>query len=209
MFDKQVDKSHYDFDSYMSKQRWSSVWHQLDEIQKTKPSSVLEIGAGLGVLKAVAKRFDIDIKTLDIDPELEPDYLSSVVNMPFNNEEFDVVCAFQMLEHLPYDVALQAFQEMVRVSKGKVIISLPDAKAVYRFLLQVPKLGSIEFFYTRPRLSSLKHKFDGEHYWEINKKGYSLKKIMKDFSSFALLENNYRVNENPYHRFFIFNKFNF
>ena len=48
------------------------------------------------------------------------------------------------------------------------------------------------------------HKFDGEHYWELNKVSYSLEKVLRDFSEHAALINTYRVPENPYHRFFIF-----
>lgn len=206
MFQKQVDKSHYDFEKYMSKQRWNSIWHQLDEIQKLKPDSVLEIGPGLGLLKAVSAQFGIKVETLDIDPELKPDYVASATDMPFQDSSFDVTCAFQMLEHLPYDQSLKVFHEMVRVSKRYIVISLPNAQRVWRFTAELPKLGVNEFFLKRPRIRLPTHKFDGEHYWEINKYGYELKRIIKDFSIGLKLINNYRVSEYSYHHFFVFEK---
>jgi len=127
---KQVDKSHYDFDRYMSKQRWCSFWHQLDEIQNLKPSGVLEIGPGPGLFKIVAEKFGLKVDTMDLDPELNPDHLGSVTSMPFGDATYDVVCAFQMLEHLPYEVSLQALDEMLRVCRRYVVISLPDARPV-------------------------------------------------------------------------------
>ncbi len=59
----------------------------------------------------------VKIETLDIDLVLNPDYVASVFEMPFNDAQIDVVCAFQMLEHLPYEKSLLAFKEMSRVAK--------------------------------------------------------------------------------------------
>ncbi|HFE37487.1 MAG TPA: class I SAM-dependent methyltransferase, partial [Gammaproteobacteria bacterium] len=129
---KQVNKEHYEFQRYLSKARWNSVWHQLDEVIRLQPESVLEIGPGPGVFKNMATLFGVKVETLDIDPELMPDHVGSVTALPFEDNSYDVVCAFQILEHLPYDVALRAFNEIVRVSRSHVVISLPDAKPVWR-----------------------------------------------------------------------------
>ena len=203
---KQVDKTHYQFKSYMSKDRWCSVWHQLDEVIQLQPKNVLEIGPGSGVFKQMGTLFAVPVETLDLDPELNPDHVGSATALPFRDNAYDVVCAFQMLEHLPYETSLQAFKEMARVSQRHVVISLPDAKTLWRYRFQLPKLGVHDFFIPRPRLSAPIHKFDGEHYWEINKKGYELTKVLKDLSQICELVKTYRVVENPYHRFFIFKK---
>ena len=48
-----------------------------------------------------------------------------------------------------------------------------------------------------------KHKFDGQHYWEIGKISYTLKKIIKDLRSSGFeIKKTYRVFEFRYHRFF-------
>ncbi|MFZ2268822.1 MAG: class I SAM-dependent methyltransferase [Azonexus sp.] len=203
---KQVDKSHYQFQNYMSKARWCSLWHQLDEILRTEPEKVLEIGQGQGLLKAIAAQYGIRIETLDLDPELNPDHIGSATEIPLADSMFDVVCAFQMLEHLPYDLSLQAFREMARVCRKHVIISLPDAKHIWRYQFHVPKIGPMDFLIPRPSFGEQTHKFDGEHYWEINKKGYGLDRVTRDFSSICRLIKTYRVSENPYHRFFVFEK---
>jgi len=202
----QVNEGHYAFSRYMSKQRWASIWHQLDEIIKLDPERVLEIGPGAGVVKAMSKVFHLSIETLDIDPALGPDHLGSATALPFENNVFDVVCAFQMLEHLPYEKSLQAFEEMVRVSTRNVIISLPDAWRTWRYVAYVPKFGSYDFLLPRPQRKLPVHKFDGEHYWEINKSGYALNEVVKDLSRYCQLKCTYRVQENPYHRFFVFQK---
>lgn len=204
---KQVNKSHYDFRAYMQKPRWCSIWHQLDELLKIEPDRVLEIGPGPGVLKVVARQFGLKIETLDLDPELQPDHLGSATEIPLEDASFDAVCAFQMLEHLPYESSLKAFGEMLRVSRRYVIISLPDAKPVWRYRLHIPKIGAFDFLLSRPTLRKHPvHVFDGEHYWEINKRGYSLKRVIEDYSGRAILRKTFRVRDNPYHRFFVFEK---
>ena len=203
-YEKQIDKSLYEFSKYMSKERWCSLWHQLVEIQKLNPRRVLENAPGPGLFKILGGRSGINVETLDFDPDLEPDHVGTVTALPFENATYDVVCAFQMLEHLPYDDSLVAFQEMVRVSGGHVVISLPDAQAVWRYRIHIPRFGIHDFLIPRPKLSLPVHSFDGEHYWELNKRGYSLKRVISDFSKFSCLVETYRVIENPSHRFFIF-----
>lgn len=203
---KQVEKGHYEFNRYLSKQRWCSVWYQLDEVQKLQPNRVLEVGPGPGLFKTVAATFGISVETLDIDPDLKPDHVGSATAMPFSDGSYDVVCAFQMLEHLPYEAALQAFGEMARVSRRHVIISLPDARPVWRYQVHIPKYGPWDFFIPRPLFKASVHVFDGEHYWEINKQGYSLDRVIADFSRRLKLSKTYRVFENSYHRFFVFER---
>ena len=171
---KQVEKSHYEFKRYMGKGRWNSVWHQMDEVIELNPEKVLEIGPGPGVFKKIGNLFDINVETFDIDPELAPDHVGSATALPFADHSYDVVCAFQMLEHLPYEKSSQAFREMVRVSKAYVVISLPDAKLVWRYRFYIPKFGVFDWLLPRPFAKTRVHAFDGEHHWEINKRDYEL-----------------------------------
>ena len=203
---KQVDKSHYEFSRYMCKARWNSVWHQLDEVIRLNPESVLEIGPGIGLFKLVGRLYGVRVETLDIDQELEPDHIGTVTSLPFEDNSYDVVCAFQILEHLPYERSLIGLREMARVSRSKVVISLPDARPVWPYKIHIPKIGVLNLLIPRPFFKEKKHEFDGEHYWEINKRGYSLKKVISDFSSIygMKLIKTYRVYEFPYHRFLVF-----
>lgn len=206
MYQKQVDEQHYCFPKYIHKRRWMSLWHQVDEILAIQPERVLEIGPGPGLFKVVASAFGIKVETLDLDPDLNPDHLGSATDLPFVDDAYEVVCAFQVLEHLPFEDSLEAFREMTRVARDKVIISLPDAKIVWPQTLYIPKLGYRNFMISKPQLGLQKHQFNGEHYWEINKLGYKLDRVIEalELAGNTKLEKTYRVNEYPYHRFLVF-----
>lgn len=205
MENKQVTKNHYKFSKYVVKQRWISLWHQLDEVIALKPSRVLEIGPGPGLFKAIVNHFDISVETLDIDPDLNPDHVASAQRLPFDDNSYDCVCAFQLLEHLPYEHSLKAFSEMIRVAKRHVVISLPDAKAMWTYTIHIPKIGPKTFHIPKPGFRPILHKFNGEHYWEINTQGYPLKKIIADFTKLNIkMIKTYRVDELTWHRFFVF-----
>ncbi len=199
----QVERSHYEFQKYVGKPRWISMWHQLDELMRLRPEKVLEIGPGPGLFKATAAQFGITVETLDLDANLNPDHVGSVTDMPFEQDSFDVVCAFQVLEHLPYEMSLKGYREMRRVSRGNLLISLPDTKLVWRYAGYIPKIGGFDWLMPRPFAKPKQHEFDGEHHWELNKRDYPLDRIMGDFSDDEIVIRTYRVQENPYHRFFV------
>lgn len=204
---KQADKSHYQFNNYVNKYRWISIYHQIVEVLAINPATILEVGPGPGIFKSLAEHFDISVTTADIDIELHPDCVTTAINLPFIDNSFACVCSFQMLEHLPYEYSLKAFREMVRVAKKSIVISLPDAKRLWTLSIHILKSGPINFHITRPRLQPLIHTFDGEHYWEINKRGYGLERVIADLTRQNVeLIKTYRVDEFPYHRFFVFAK---
>ncbi len=202
----QVDPDHYRFDRYMSQARWNSVWHQINEVQALRPENVLEVGPGAGVFQQAARLYGLKVETLDLDPALNPDHVGGVTRMPLEDNAYDVVCAFQVLEHLPYEDSLRGFAEMNRVARRFVVISLPDAKKVWRFRIHVPRFANRTFMIDKPFFKPRKHKFDGEHYWELNKEGFDLARVSKDLAAVCTLCHTFRVFEFPYHRFFLFEK---
>lgn len=203
---KQVPRDHYSFSVYMDSRRWHSLWIQLKKISELAPARVLEIGPGAGILKSVAKVSGIEITTVDHDLELNPDYVGSLQRLPFSDASYDLVCAFQVLEHLEYQKAIDAVLEMARVSAKHIFISLPNAQITWRYQLYLPKFGELRFMFPRPLWRPTKHRYDGEHYWEINKKGYELKKILKDLNAACPIKKEWRPYENPYHHFILMEK---
>lgn len=203
----QVEPNHYFNEFYDSKERWISYWHQINEIIKLNPKKVLEIGIGNGFVSKYLKERKLNIVTLDIDNRLNPDVVGSVLNIPLEDNSFDVVACYEVLEHLPYENFGRALSEIFRVSNSYAILSLPDVSRVYRLYIQIPKVGTFKRLMPLPRIKIPIHKFDGEHYWEIGKAGYSLNRIIEDIQKAGFkIEKTYRIFENPYHRFFIARK---
>jgi SAM-dependent methyltransferase len=204
----QVDSSQYE-SAYDSKKRFISYWHQIYEIQKLNANQVLEIGIGNGFISKYLKERSLDIITLDVDKRLHPKVLGTINQLPFIDKSFEVVACFEVMEHLPYSEFTKILSEINRVSSSYAIISLPDASLYYRIFLQIPKFGEFREIIQIPRIRKQKHEFDGEHYWELGKSGYSLVNIIDTIKKQIFsIEKTYRIFENPYHRFFVLKKCN-
>ena len=203
----QTELNHYFNEFYDSKERFISYWHQINEIIKLEPEKVLEIGIGNGFVSKYLKERNLNVITLDIDEKLSPDIVGSVLNIPFTDSSFDVVSCCELLEHLPYENFCKAVSEIFRVSKKYALLSLPDVSNVYHFYLHIPKIIILKKLIPIPNLQKEMHQFDGEHFWEIGKKGYPLSRIIKNIKkSGFIIKRNYRDFENTYHRFFILEK---
>lgn len=191
---------------YDSKERFISYWHQLNEIFKLKPSNVLEIGIGYGLTSAYLKNSGINVVTLDIKKEFNPNVHGNVLKIPFCNDSFDVVACFEVLEHLPFQEFNNALKEIKRVTNSYVILSLPDFSQVFRVLIHLPRIGVIKKLIP---LSFIKAPYHGaiSHHWEIGKKGYPLDKIIKIIKEQELkICDTYRLFDHPRHRFFLLKK---
>ncbi len=200
----QVDNTHYQFGKYCDIARWGSYHYQLSEIFKCNPKTVLEVGGGDGVVGAYLKKQGIQYTSVDVASDLNPDVVASVVSLPFEDNAYDVVVAFEVLEHLPFEEFSSAVAELVRVSKKHILISLPHYGPSLELWLKVPFLKRIKLALKIPHAP--KHHFDGEHYWEIGKAGYPLTRILNGLSAHATVVREYVPFENQYHHFFILNK---
>lgn len=195
--------AHYDI-KYDSKRRFVSYWHQISEILKCKPTRVLEIGIGNNFVARYLREKGVDVTTVDYDERLHPDVVADIRSLPFEDEGFDAVTAYEVIEHLEYKDFPSVLKELARVSFKKVIISLPDATHVWRIEFPIPGVTKVQFLVTIP-LFPRTHSFTkGGHFWEIGKKGYPLSRVLQTMKDAGLiLERTYRVYENPHHRFFI------
>ena len=191
--------------NYDDKNRWMSYWYQAKEVLSFNPRSVLIIGKGNGLIPEYLKLNSVKTVTLDINESLNPDVVASVTQMPFQDGEFDAAICAQVLEHLPYEDFGKSLSEIKRVVKNGAVVSLPHFGPAIRFLWKLPLFPEIKFLIKIPYPK--KHIYKGEHYWEIGKIGYPLKKIKDSMkrSGFSLA-GDFIVFENPLHHFFILKK---
>ncbi len=203
----QVPANHYRFEKYFFSARWMSYFYQIREIVNRKDiHSVLDIGPGTPFLRnsLVTFREDITYKTLDIAEDTHPDIIGGVTNIPIADNSYDVVCAFQVLEHIEYRDMEKALREMKRVSKKYVFISLPHFGPSVELSFKLPFIKRVKLAWKIPYMPV--HTFNGQHYWEIGKKGYSVQKIRKIMKKHFHIIDEYVPFENQYHRFYILRK---
>ncbi len=203
----QVKKEHYSFKSYFHKFRWMSYWYQLKEIVDRRDiSSQLDIGPGSTFLKKSLEvhRPDLVYTTMDIDKALTPDVIGSVTAIPFPDNSFDLVSAFQVLEHIEFKDFEPALMELKRVSRKYVFISLPHNVPSFDIQFKLPGVKRFSLAIKFP--FGQKHVFNGQHYWEVRKQGYSAKKILSIFKKHFDVIDEYVPFENQYHHFYILEK---
>ena len=122
----------YDFSLF---QFWMKRFHRavLEEVEKKKPASLLDISCGTGeLLKELYDKYNtITLEGIDFSEEmlakakekLPPTVKlmqGDVHHLPYKDTSFDMVVSTEAFHH--YDDQLKALQEMVRVSKSKVIV---------------------------------------------------------------------------------------
>jgi ubiquinone/menaquinone biosynthesis C-methylase UbiE len=206
----QVKKEHYKSSSYDDLLRWVSYYYQIDLVRKTKGKKILEVGVGNKSVTNYLKQNGFKISTLDIDKELSPDFVGDLRMMPLKKNSFETVLCCEVLEHLPFKDFEKCLRELRRVSKNNVIISLPYFSARFEVLFKIP--GTYRFFgkpilslFLRLNLPFIKKNFDGQHYWEIGYRGYSLRKIRKIIKKHFEIKEEVRPLINTYHYFFVLN----
>lgn len=200
----QVDRSHYG-PRYRSKDRWLSYFYQLKLVQRLGPQTVLEVGPGEGIVTDTLRKDGMKVVTCDIAPDLHPDLVASVLSLPCKDGEYELALACEILEHIRIEDVPLALRELARVSSKHVVISLPHPGQV--FLSGVFKLPlsawrgvrlQIPFFWKT-------HRFNGEHYWELGKKGTPLRRFVSMAESAGLtLVRSVKYADDPVHRFFVF-----
>lgn len=207
-----MPKNPFQTKKYDTLERFISYYYQIELIRELNPKTLLEIGIGSKVVSEYLKRMGIKVTTCDIDSNLFPDKVGDIRNLPFENESFDVVAAFQVLEHIPFSDFEKALKEMSRVSKKYAIASLPFRHTAFEIVLKIPFIRTIFkkpflSFCLRIPLIFYNERNLGEHQWELGLRRFSLSKIRKCFSKYFKILKEVRPTLNSYHHFFVLEKY--
>lgn len=198
-------------EKYDKLERFISYYYQIKLVREISPKNLLEVGIGSKVVSEYLKSMGIKVTTCDINPALLPDKVGDLRNLPFENETFEAVAVFEVLEHIPFSDLEQALKEISRVSKKYAIISLPYRHICFEMILKFPfirtilKKSFLDFCFRFP-LVFHNEKDLGEHHWELGLKKYSFKIIRKHLSRHFKIIKEARPVLNSYHHFFILEK---
>ena len=170
----------------------------------SEPANVFEIGIGPNLVSAFLTQQNISVVTMDRDILLKPQLSGTVLQLPLKERSFDTVMCCQVLEHLPFQEFNNCLKELRRITKKKLILSLPDRTPALSLLVRMPNLIFWDFMLIFP-WAIRKHINDiKRHCWEIGERGYPYKRLIKEIASAGFsVDRTYRVPDYSYHRFFI------
>lgn len=209
----QVDKKHYFQKKYDDLSRFISYFYQTDLATDLEPKNILEIGKGNGFFSDYMKKLGFAVTTCDFDKNLNPDVIADVRQMPLVDNSYEVVTAFEILEHLPFEDFPKALAELKRVSSKHAIISLPYKSTGFEWLLKFPgvrtlfKKPFLDFFLRLP-LKFGGIQISGQHYWEIDLWKTPLRKVRAEIEKHFRIIKEVRPAMNHYHYFFVLEKRN-
>ena len=123
------------------------------------------------------------------------------LELPFADASFDITCAFEVLEHLPFEQFDRAVAELCRVARTHVVISVPHFGPMFSFLLKIPFVPQIRAALKIP--FPKEHIFKGQHYWEVGKRRYPVSLIRKKLSMHGNIVHDFVPFGSFYHHFFV------
>ena len=195
--------------TYASLDRFISYSYQLRVIRASGARSILFIGVGDGLVADLLKKdHALVVTTLDIDPELKPDCVGDIRALPFPDASFDAVCAFEVLEHLPWEETQKGITEMARVSKTFALISVPHRRTGFAVAFKLPfmrrLLGrSVGSFALLLPVRFPGFAVSGQHYWEIDGWATSLRTFRRALAAQFDIDADFTPPLDYYHHFFL------
>jgi len=192
----------------LEERRFSSTQIQLTSVTDLGKSvaSIIEIGPGSGHFSTIMKGLDYSVKTADIKSQTNPDYLGDFRETEIP-ERFDMVAAFEMLQHLPYDDIPETLAKLADLSDKYVLISVQSRVHRAELSIEIPamlaprRLGlgrfrgrhSISTTWEWPRgKDRSKEAWEGRedywnsHYWEVGRKTFPRSRVLTDIESAGL-----------------------
>lgn len=208
--ERNLKKDAYFTESYFSMTQLCSLSHQINQIYKLKPSSVLEIGIGNGFVSTFLKRYGIDVCTVDINAALSPDIVCSIHDLPkhLTNRKFDLVVCCEVLEHMPFE-EFEKSLEIFKMYSDKLFLTLPSYSTWIGFsgFLRIPKICN-QLINVGIKISRKKDLEKNEHFWELGSSEQASRKNIK-----LILSKKYKQVEhgvftlNRYHEYFVCGEF--
>lgn len=149
-----------------SREHWELYWHQqrLMEGSVQPGDTFLEIGVGSGFTANYLRSKGMNVTTIDIDRDKNPDITANVVNYEFS-QQYDHVLAFEVFEHIPFEEFTTALQKIRNICRKHLFFSVPrNEKTLFSAQLLLPFLGKKEV-----AIRKLRGKIrEPHHFWEVD-----------------------------------------
>ena len=213
-------KDYFGFE-YVTLERWISYYYQqriiIDAIHEiianhhsNKLLKILEIGVGNKILSSLLKNHlmnenvNFNYTTVDMDPNLEPDIVGDITKLELSGR-YDIIIAFQVLEHVPFEIAKNVIKKLKDVCNYYMIISVPHKSLHLSLSVKIPK-SNIKTLLLPTIDIPIKFLPGEEHYWEVGTQGVSYKIFKSFLERHFLIKKDFRNPYLPIHHFFILQK---
>lgn len=200
-----LPKEAYYTEKYFGMEQLSSLIHQIHDISKLAPSSIIEIGLGNGFTSSFLRRSGINVTTVDINPNLEPDICAPICDLDKHlnpDSKFDLAVCCEVLEHIPFEEFVENIK-MLRKFSDKLYLTLPNYRPSFGIsgFIRLPKFRHLfGLFIDIPRKKTL----EKEHFWEVDSaKETSKKAILQILQTYYPSARVSRHNLKPNHYAFV------
>ncbi len=210
----QIKKDHYFRKKYMRRERLYSYVEQIELVKQYAEAEdqVLEIGPGNGFLSHFLNNYlpYTNVTTVDVNPDLKPDIVDDIqAPQTIHEKSYDSVLCFEVLEHMPFEKSVSAVQNLTRIARKYVLISVPDMR--YFIALRFGIFGTLplhmEKLLSTARWRRRSATFGKDHHWEIGVRtenrlynaGYVRKKLFRNMDVIK----DYRCHLVPWHHFYV------
>ena len=205
------------------KNQFISIFYQAREaIINPNINSMLEFGIGRGCTSAIIKHFKIKHVGVDFNEELFfPDHVSTILNYR-DKKKYDIVCAFQVLEHNPLESIKSNLKKMMNLSNKYVYVSVPYSGRYISLNIKLNLFpGKFGYFNKQLNLNwgrlfkkvrpveEYKKRIDkyNPHWWEVGDKNFTKGDFKKIISSLDMkIEKSFHNEFFPYHLFYLLKK---
>ena len=162
---------------------------------QTQELKVLEVGSGLGFFLDVCEEFGISAAGCDIDAEAvryanreRPRVRLGTLDSFYDDNTFDAVFAFNLIEHLPHPKSFLEEAHRVLRPGGTLVLETPLRESLFH---RVARLGSLV---TRGRLN-LYGLHPGGHIYKFSKKSFQFSATGLSFQKLSACNINSPFNE--------------
>jgi 2-polyprenyl-3-methyl-5-hydroxy-6-metoxy-1,4-benzoquinol methylase len=208
-----INKAYYDFENYVSKTRMLTFYYQILEVLSVKSDNVIEVGSGSGVVSGSLKEMGINLKTMDINPSLNPDYEGSILDLSkiIGEKSIDVILCARVLHHLSFSEFESAIKQLSICAKKCVILTLPrDELRIYMGFRRTAgryKILSLRLpIFIKKILLKIRKTGEGRYskLWKIDSHSEtSMRNVQILLDKYFFIEKKYCVPEDQSHIFFI------
>jgi SAM-dependent methyltransferase len=197
-FDAQFTLTREHYLSNLDMVTWLRHYHVLRDLLAARGGDVLEIGTGDGIVRRCVEPFVASYKVLDINPNLDPDYLGDIrIGDDRLAERFDGIVVTEVMEHLPFEDVPTCLVNLLAWLRpgGRAFVSVPHRNSSLSLITPKQRLRTLRFPNGSISPSEFYNRFirgriwiDPNHRWEIGDGNVSQLDVERRFAEAGFVQ---------------------